>query len=85
MREAALGAEARAYYEIMSEAERAEVRRIRTRLEHDPAPDGWTTHDIPGVPSLLLYDDGAWQVLYAVPDEATVVIRSIAHALDLPG
>jgi hypothetical protein len=84
MREAILQAGARRYYQLMSDAEQAAIDARLARLERDPTPDGITTFAVPGVPELFLYDDGTWQMRYLVPDDATVVIRSIAHALDLP-
>ena len=68
----------------MSDAEQAAIDERLARLERDPTPDGISTFAVPGAPGLLLYDDGTWQMRYLVPDEATVAIRSIAHALDLP-
>ncbi|MGH2587427.1 MAG: hypothetical protein ACRDJE_21130 [Dehalococcoidia bacterium] len=84
MREAGFRGAARVYYDLMSPAERAAIDRIIVRLEHDHTADGMSTFDVPDVPGLLLYDDRTWQVLYSVPDEASLVIQSIAHALDLP-
>jgi len=84
MREAILRPSARASYNLMSDVEREAVRRRMNRLEHDPSADGRTTFAVPDIPGLFLYDDGIWQMVYAIPDDATLVIRSIAHALDLP-
>ena len=84
MREAILRPGARDYYDLMSDAERAAVDRRINRLERDPSADGRTTFAVPEIPGLFLYDDGTWQILYAIPDDATLLIRSIAHALDLP-
>ncbi len=82
MREAALRGQARAYYELMSPAERAAIAQRSARLERDPSPDGRTTFAHPDAPGLLVYD-GTWQMIYTVPDDATVIIRSIGQALDL--
>ena len=38
---------------------------------------------LPGIPDFFLYNDGVWRIAYAVPDEATLIIRSISHVLDL--
>ena len=84
MREVALRGAARAYYALMSGAERAAIDQATRLLEQNAQPDGLITFEVPGLPSLRVYDDGTWQMVYVVPDEATVVIRSIAHALDLP-
>ncbi|MGH2583791.1 MAG: hypothetical protein ACRDJE_02620 [Dehalococcoidia bacterium] len=84
MREAILRPPARAYYSLMSDAERDAIDRRIRRLEHDPSPDGRTTFAVSDIDGLFLYDDGIWQMAYAVSDNATLVIRSIAHALDLP-
>lgn len=84
MREAILLPRAREYRDRMSDAEqRAIVRRI-DRLERDASVDGRTTLDIPDIPTLFIYDDGEWRMSYAIPDEVALIIRSIAHALDLP-
>ncbi len=83
MREAALRGQARAYYELMSPAERAAIAQRSARLERDHSPDGRTTFAHPDASVLLVYDDGTWQMIYTVPDDASVIIRSIAHALDL--
>ena len=83
MREAILRPGAREYHTLMSDAERDAVDRRIQRLERDPSPDGRTTFAVPDSPGLFFYDDGTWQMVYAVPDEATVIIRSIAHVLDL--
>ncbi|MGE0540326.1 MAG: hypothetical protein AB7R89_09095 [Dehalococcoidia bacterium] len=84
MREITFFGAARRYYAQMSDAERATLDLCLRRLERDPAPDGVTTFSIPGIPDFFLYDDGAWRMAYTVPDAVTVIIRSIAHALDLP-
>ena len=83
MREAALSGQARAYYELMSASERAEVRERITQLQRDPSPDGVTTFALPGIPGFFLYNDGEWRLAYAFPDEATLIIRSMSHVLDL--
>lgn len=84
MREAILLPGAREYRERMSEAEQFAVERRINRLERDASVDSRTIYGIPDIPTLFLYDDGEWRMSYAVPDEATLVIRSIAHVLDLP-
>lgn len=84
MREAALRGSARAYYGLMSDAERDQVDLLLRRLETDPSADDVTTIDIPEMPNIRLLDDGMWRLLYSIPDEATVVILAISHALDLP-
>jgi len=84
MREAILQAGARRNYLLMSDVEQAAVDERLARLERDPTPDHVTTFAVLGAPDIFLYDDGTWQMRYFVPDEATVVVRSIAHALDLP-
>jgi hypothetical protein len=83
MREAILAPAARAYRDMMSDAERVAADRCIARLEGDATPDGRTTLAVPDVPGFFLYDDGMWRIAYTVPDGATVVIRSIAHVLDL--
>lgn len=75
---------ARASYDLMSSVERASIDRGIARLERDANPDGATTYAVPDAPHLFLYDDGTWQMRYTVPDDATVVILGIDHALDLP-
>lgn len=84
MREAVLHGKTRAYCDLMGPAERAQVDQRLRRLELDPSADGVTTFELPGIPWLFLYDDGVWRMTYAVFDDATIIIRSIAHALDLP-
>ena len=84
MREVVLRGEARAYYDLMSDAERAQVDERLGYLEHDPSANGTTTFDIPDVPGVRLFDDGTWRLGYRVPDEATVVVFVLKHALDLP-
>lgn len=84
MREAILLSAARAYADLMSEVERADLDRRIVRLEVDPSVDDRTTFGLPDVSGFFIYDDGIWRMTYAVPDDATVVIRSIKHALDLP-
>jgi hypothetical protein len=84
MREAAFRRAAYASYDLISQAEREAIDRAIARLERDPTADGLNTFEIPGTTGLLLYDDGTWQIVYALPDDATLVIRSIAHTLDLP-
>ena len=84
MREAILLPGARAYRALMSEAEQLEVERRINRLERDASVDNRTTFAIPGTSELFLYEDGLWRMTYATPDAATIVVRSIAHALDLP-
>jgi hypothetical protein len=84
MREAMLQPAARTYRELMSDAERADIDRRIARLERDASADGLTTFAIPDSSGFFLYDDGVWRKAYAVPDDATIVIRSIKHALDLP-
>jgi ABC-type hemin transport system ATPase subunit len=83
VREAALRGSARTYYDLMSPGERQQIDDARRLIEHHPEPDGITTLAIPDSPHLYLYDDGIWQIIYALPDEATVIVLSIAHALDL--
>ena len=68
----------------MSDAEYAQTERILDRLEQDPSVDGHVTFAVPDIPGLFIFDDGTWQIVYSIPDDATVVIRAIAHALDLP-
>jgi hypothetical protein len=84
MREAILRPAARRYYDLMSEAEAADIDRRIARLERDPGPDGITILEVRDAPGLYLYDDGTWEMYFLVPDETTIAIRSIAHALDLP-
>jgi hypothetical protein len=84
MREAAFYGQARTYYELMSDAERPQIRARVARLEQDPSADGAITLAIPDFPRLFLYDDGVGRMTYNVPDDATLVVRSIAHVLDLP-
>lgn len=84
MREVALYGHARTTYDLMSPTEQASLDRSLHRLEEDPGPDGEITFAVPGVPGFFIYDDALWRLSYAVPDDATVVIRSITHALDLP-
>jgi hypothetical protein len=47
-------------------------------------PDGATSFAVPGIPGQILYDDGEWQMHCILADDASLVIRTIAHALDLP-
>lgn len=84
MLEATFRGAARTYYDPMSPVEQASIDRVIARLEHEPAVDGVHIFGVPGAAALFLHDDGAWQIAYAIPDDATLVIRSIAHALDLP-
>jgi hypothetical protein len=84
MREAILMPGAKEYRDLMSEAEWEAVRRRINRLEQDASPDDRTTFAVPDVPGLFTYDDGTWQMIYVVPDDATLVIRTIAHVFDLP-
>jgi hypothetical protein len=84
MREAVLRPAARDYRNLMSDAEYAQTERILDHLERDSSADGLMTFAVPNIPGLFVFDDGTWQVVYSLPDEATVVIRAIAHALDLP-
>jgi hypothetical protein len=84
MREIAFFEPARHYYDLMGDAERTALDLCLHRLERDPTADGVTTFSVPGIRNFLLYDDGVWRLAYTVPDAATVMIRSIAHALDLP-
>jgi hypothetical protein len=84
MREIAFFESARRYYDLISDAERITLDLCLRRLERDSTPDGVTIFRVPGIPDFFVYDDGVWRVAYAVPDAATVMIRSIAHALDLP-
>jgi hypothetical protein len=84
MREAVLRPPARDYRDLMSDAENAQTERILERLERDASVDGYTTFAVPEIPGLFVFDDGTWQMIYSLPDDATVVIRAIAHALDLP-
>ena len=62
MREAALFGQARAYYELMSDAERAALRERVAQLERDPSPDGVTTFGLPGIPGFFIYNDDVWRV-----------------------
>jgi hypothetical protein len=84
MRGAALRGKARDYYDLASAVERVQIDDRLRQLELDPSADGVIRFDIPGVPGFLLLDDGLWRMTYVVRDDATIVIRSIAHALDLP-
>lgn len=84
MREIGFYGRARTYYDLMSAAERETLDRCLHRLETDPAPDDVIVFAVPGVPGFFIYDDGVWRMSYTIPDEATIIIRSIAHALDLP-
>jgi hypothetical protein len=83
MREATLIGQARAYYALMSTAERSDVRHRLARIERAPWPDDQTIFAVPGTPDFCLYDDGDWRLFYAILDEATILVRSITHVLDL--
>ncbi|MGD9894624.1 MAG: hypothetical protein AB7R89_04020 [Dehalococcoidia bacterium] len=84
MREAILSPAARAYRDEMSDLERTAIDRRIAHLEYHPAPDHVTTFAVPGVTGFLIYDDGEWRMSYAILNEATILIRSVAHILDLP-
>ena len=84
MREAVLRPPARDYRNLMSDTEYAQTERILDRLERDPSVDGLTTFAVPDLPGQFVFDDGTWRMVCSIPDEATVVIRAIAHTLDLP-
>jgi len=85
MREITLRGAAKSYYQdVMSPLEHGSIQAAFDRLEHGPVPDGRTSFAVPGIPSQILYDDGEWQMHCILPDDASLVIRTIAHALDLP-
>jgi hypothetical protein len=83
MREAILRAGARTYYDLMSDIERTDVDRRLHWIEHNPEPDNVTTIAAPELPQFVVFDDRVWQIVYEVPDAATLLIHAIAHALDL--
>ncbi len=82
MREVTLRPGARAYYDLMSDGEQAEIDRRLRWLEHNSTPDNRTTVGVPDLPAFGIFDDRIWQVVYEAPDTATLAIHSIAHALD---
>lgn len=81
MREAALWGPARRTFDSLSEEDQAEVSRLVSLIEQYPEVDHKTTFNFP-VPPLMfrLFDNHVWQIIYYVPDEATVVIRAIDRA-----
>jgi hypothetical protein len=84
VREPILLGDARAYYDLMSAGERAQVDECLLRLERDPAPDGRTTFAVPGMPDMYVFDNGAWWMVYRVSDAANPTVLVLKHALDLP-
>jgi hypothetical protein len=84
MRERALRGDARTYYELMSPTERDQLDRALDRIEQDPRPDNVLIFDDPGLSGVRLFDNGIWRVGFTVPDDATIVVFAVKHALDLP-
>lgn len=67
----------------LSEGEQDEIDRRLALIERDPTVDHVRTFDYPRPPLILrLFDDGVWQMIYYLPDEATVAVMAIANALD---
>jgi hypothetical protein len=83
MREAILLSGARATYDVMGDAERRDVDHRLGLIERDQAPAAVTAFDDPAAPRVSIFDDGTWRIVYTVPDQATVLILGIRHALDL--
>jgi hypothetical protein len=80
MREAAFTRAARATFGNLDSEDQAEVSRLISLIEHNPEVDNRRIFDLPRPPVILrVLDDGVWQIEFYVPDEATVVIRGIAH------
>lgn len=78
MREAILRDNARRTFDALTSEERDDVLAIMFRLEIDAAVDNRTTFELPRPPLILrLFNNGIWQLVYQVPDEATVAIYSI--------
>jgi hypothetical protein len=78
MREAILRGDARRTFDGLTPEDRDDVLAIMRRLETDPTVDNRSTFELPRPPLILrLYDNGIWQLVYQVPDEATVAIFGI--------
>jgi hypothetical protein len=81
MREATFRPGARRFYGTLSNGEQGQVDILVALLERDPSVNDITTFWFPVPPHMFrLLDNGIWQLLYALPDDATVLIHSIAHA-----
>jgi hypothetical protein len=65
--------------------ERDELDALIASIEEDPSVDNRLKFDLPRYPLILkVFDNGVWQIVYDLPDEASVAIYSIARAID-PG
>jgi hypothetical protein len=81
MREAAFTRAARAMFGNLDPVDQAEISRLVSPIERNPAVDNRLIFNLPRPPLILrVLDDGVWQVEFYVPDEATVVIRGLARA-----
>jgi hypothetical protein len=64
--------------------EREELDSLLAQIEEDPAVDNRLKFDLPRYPLILkVFDNGVWQIVYDLPDEATVAVYSIARSADL--
>jgi len=83
MREAAFSPPARAAYNQLSPEDQAEVSRLVSLIEHDPTTNNPLVTDFIRPPLVLkLLDNGLWQIIFYVVDDATVKIHALAPVID---
>jgi len=80
MRESSFRKKAREAFDSLSLQDRTDVLYLALLLERDPEVDGVLKYDLPQPPLIFrLLRHMGWRIIYHVPDNATVVIHSIAR------
>ena len=77
--EAAFASGARAYYDGLTAADRAEIDEIREAIETNPYPDGQLKRPV-DLPNIIVYQDARWAVLYEIAEPGHIQIGDIARA-----
>ncbi|MGD9890055.1 MAG: hypothetical protein AB7R89_15820 [Dehalococcoidia bacterium] len=80
MREARYSDPARRYFDALNEKDQADVTYLVLLLEQNADVDNRLRFWYPQPPLMLrLLDDGEWQIIYGLPDAATILVLSIAR------
>jgi hypothetical protein len=66
-----------AFHDTLSEDDQRALGYLVTLLRLDPWPDNWTKFEYGGEqadkPDLVVYDDGAWSLLYRIEGDRIVL------------